>query len=130
LHYARKTAFTSFTENQIISHLKKKEAFMFARLTFIDILPEHQDELKKIFNEEIIPAVRAQKGNIGIWLLEPTDITNEYISLTEWISAADADLYDSSGTYQKLVDKVKPMYKSRPILKTYNIAETKLVTAS
>jgi len=103
---------------------------MFARLTFIDILPERQDDLRKIFNEEIIPAVRAQKGNIGIWLLEPTDITNEYISLTEWISAADADLYDSSGTYQKLVDKVKPMYKSRPILKTYNIAETKLVTAS
>ena len=103
---------------------------MFARLTFIDILPERQDDLRKIFNEEIIPAVRAQKGNIGIWLLEPTDITNEYISLTEWISAADADLYDSSGTYQKLADKVKPMYKSRPILKTYNIAETKLVTAS
>jgi len=103
---------------------------MFARLTFIDILPERQDDLRKIFNEEIIPAVRAQKGNIGIWLLEPTDITNEYISLTEWISAADADLYDSSGTYQKLVDKVKAMYKSRPILKTYNIAETKLVASS
>jgi len=103
---------------------------MFARLTFIDILPERQDDLRKIFNEEIIPAVRAQKGNIGIWLLEPTDITNEYISLTEWISAADADLYDSSGTYRKLVDKVKAMYKSRPILKTYNIAETKLVASS
>jgi heme-degrading monooxygenase HmoA len=100
---------------------------MFARLTFIDILPERQGDLKRIFNEEVIPVVKKQKGNIGIWLLEPTDIANEYISLTEWISAADADAYDSSGTYRNLVDKIKAMYKSKPILKTYNIAESKLV---
>ncbi len=102
---------------------------MYARLTYIDILPEHRDELKKIFNEEIIPVVKKQKGNIGIWLLEPTDTTNEYISLTEWMSAADADSYDSSGTYRSLVDKVKAMYKSKPVLKTYNIAESKLVVS-
>ena len=102
---------------------------MFARLTFIDILPERQDDLKKIFNEEIVPVVRKQKGNIGIWLLEPTNIANEYISLTEWTSASDADLYDSSGTYKNLVDKIKAMYKNKPVLKTYNITETKLVAA-
>ena len=102
---------------------------MFARLTFIEILPEHKDDLRRIFNEEVIPVVKKQKGNIGIWLLEPTDTSNEYISLTEWMSAADADAYDSSGTYRNLVDKIKAMYKSKPILKTYNIAESKLVTA-
>jgi len=102
---------------------------MFARLTFIDILPEHQEELRKIFNEEVIPVVRNQKGNIGIWLLEPTDMSTEYISLTEWRSAADAEAYDSSGTYRSLVDKIKAMYRSKPILKTYNIAESKLVTS-
>jgi heme-degrading monooxygenase HmoA len=102
---------------------------MFARLTFIDILPDHQDDLKRIFNEEVIPVVKKQKGNIGIWLLEPTDMDSEYISLTEWISAADADNYDSSGTYRSLVDKIKAMYRSKPILKTFNIAESKLVTS-
>ena len=102
---------------------------MFARLTFINVLPEHQDDLKRIFNEEVIPVVKKQKGNIGIWLLEPTDISHEYISLTEWISAADADSYDSSGTYSNLVDKIKALYRSKPVLKTYNIAENKLVAA-
>jgi len=102
---------------------------MFARLTYIDILPEHHDELKRIFNEEVLPVVRKQKGNIGIWLLEPTDmLSTEYISLTEWISAEDAQSYDSSGTYKSLVDKLKSMYKSKPVLKTYNVAESKLVT--
>ena len=102
---------------------------MFARLTYIDILPEHHDELKRIFNEEVLPVVRKQKGNIGIWLMEPTDmLSTEYISLTEWISAEDAQSYDSSGTYKSLVDKLKSMYKSKPVLKTYNVAESKLVT--
>jgi heme-degrading monooxygenase HmoA len=102
---------------------------MFARLTFIDIMPEHHEELRRIFNEEVIPVVRKQKGNIGIWLMEPTDmVSTEYISLTEWISAEDAESYDSSGTYRSLVDKLKSMYKSRPVLKTYNVAESKLVT--
>jgi heme-degrading monooxygenase HmoA len=102
---------------------------MFARLTYIDILPEHHDELRRIFNEEVLPVVRKQKGNIGIWLLEPSDLlSTEYISLTEWISAEDAESYDSSGTYRVLVDKLKSMYKSKPVLKTYNVAESKLVT--
>jgi quinol monooxygenase YgiN len=102
---------------------------MYARLTFIDILPGHKDELRRIFNDEVIPVVKKQKGNIGIWLLEPTDNSNEYISLTEWMSAADADAYDSSGTYRSLVDKIKAFYKSKPVLKTFNIAESKLVTS-
>lgn len=102
---------------------------MFARLTFIDILPEHQNDLRRIFNEEVIPVVKRQKGNIGIWLLEPTDMDGQYISLTEWISAADADNYDSSGTYSNLVDKIKALYRSKPILKTFNISESKLVTS-
>ena len=102
---------------------------MFARLTFLDIQPEHHDELRRIYNEEVVPVVRKQKGNIGIWLMEPTDLlSNEYISLTEWISAEDAESYDSSGTYRGLVDKLKSMYKSKPVLKTYNVAETRLVT--
>jgi heme-degrading monooxygenase HmoA len=102
---------------------------MYARLTYIDIFPEHRENLKRIFNEEIIPVVKKQKGNIGIWLLEPTDDSQEYISLTEWMSAAEAENYDSSGTYRTLVDKVKSMYKSKPVLKTYNVADSKLVVS-
>ena len=96
---------------------------MFARLTFIDILPEHAGKLKKIFAEEIIPVVKKQKGNIGIWLLEPTDAADRYISLTEWISVADADVYQSSGVYMDLVNKMKNSYKSTPVLKAYYVTE-------
>jgi quinol monooxygenase YgiN len=100
---------------------------MFARLTFISIQTDKLENLRKIFNEEVVPVVKSQKGNLGIWLLEPTNENDEFVSLTEWVSKADADAYEASGTYRMLVDKIKDMYTSKPVLKTYNIADTKIL---
>lgn len=99
---------------------------MFARLTFLSIQPGSIEELKKTYNEEVAPVVKSQKGNMGVWLLEPTNSTDDYISLTEWTSEAEANAYESSGTYKMLVDKLKDKYKNKPVLKTYNVAETKV----
>jgi heme-degrading monooxygenase HmoA len=103
---------------------------MFARLTFIKTSIENADALKKIYNEEIAPVVKSQKGNIGCRLLEPTNLDDDYISLTEWTSSNDADAYEASGTYWILVDKARDYFTSKPTLKTYTVAEGKLsVTA-
>jgi heme-degrading monooxygenase HmoA len=102
---------------------------MFARLTFISVKQESVADLKKTYNEEVIPVVRNQKGNIGIWLLEPTNTDDEFVSLTEWTSETEANAYESSGTYRTLVDKLKDKYKSKPVLKTYNVAESKVIVS-
>ncbi len=102
---------------------------MFARLTFLRIQRERAEDVKKIFNDEIVPVVKSQKGNVGIWLLEPTNENDDFISLTEWMSKADSDTYENSGTYRTLVDKIKDMYTSKPVLKTYNIAESKVMAS-
>ncbi len=54
------------------------------------------------------------------------DSTDDFISLTEWISEAEANAYESSGAYRELVDKLKDKYKNKPVLKTYNVTETKI----
>ena len=102
---------------------------MFVRLTFISIQPERIEDLRKIYQRDVVPVVKKQKGNLGVMLLEPTASNDELISVTQWESAADADLYESSGTYRTLVDKIKELYRSKPTLKTYNVLESK-VTAS
>jgi heme-degrading monooxygenase HmoA len=102
---------------------------MFARLTFIKTSVENSDDIKRIYKEEVVPVVRAQKGNIGCWLLEPTNSGDEYISLTEWVSSTEANAYEASGTYRMLVDKLKHLFTERPVLKTYNVAETKVSAA-
>jgi len=103
---------------------------MFARLTFIGVQSESIEEVKKIYNDEIAPVVRSQQGNVGAWLLEPTNEADDFISLTEWLSEADANVYESSGTYRMLVDKLKDKYKSKPVLKTYNVAEAKVAATA
>jgi len=100
---------------------------MIARLTFFNVQPGQAEELKKMYHEEIAPVIRKQKGNVGARLLEPADQREEHISLTEWSSKADADAYESSGMYKKLVDKVKSKFKGTPVLKTYSIAESKVM---
>ena len=95
---------------------------MFIRLTFFDFQLQHLDEVKKIFNEEVVPVVKSQKGNLGVWLLEPTNPMDQYISLTEWTSEADAQTYQNSGIYKQLVDLLKDKYRSNPVLRTFNVA--------
>lgn len=101
---------------------------MIARLTFFSAHPRDFEELKRIYNEQVVPVIRNQKGNLGAWLLEPTNEKDQFISLTEWISIADGDAYESSGTYRELVNKVKSKFIGEPQLKVFNIADSKIVT--
>jgi heme-degrading monooxygenase HmoA len=99
---------------------------MIARLTYFGIRANDVEDVKKIYNEECVPVIKKQKGNVGAWLLEPTNPDDDFISLTEWLSMADADAYETSGTYKSLVDKVRNKFRGNPVLKTYTAAEMKV----
>ncbi len=94
---------------------------MFVRLTFINFSPEEKDAVKRIFNEEIVPVLRKQKGLKNVRLLEPANSQDDYISMTEWESKADADAYENSGTYKELLEKVKDKLTKKAELKTYTV---------
>lgn len=64
---------------------------MVVRLTSFSISPENAQETKNIYVQEVVPEIKKQKGHSNVMLLEPTDGSNEYISLTAWESKADAD---------------------------------------
>ena len=92
---------------------------MIVRLTYFSFAPGTIDELKKFYNEVAIPTVRKQKGNLECRLLEPGNTKEEYISMTTWETKADADAYQSSGVYKKLVDQVRKHFTKEPVLKVY-----------
>jgi heme-degrading monooxygenase HmoA len=93
---------------------------MYVRLTYLNFLPGKAEEAKKIYNNEIVPVVKQQKGNMDCKMLEPVDKGEEYISMTVWESKEDADSYQSSGVYRELVNKVKALYAKEPVLKVYS----------
>lgn len=99
---------------------------MIVRLTFCKFIPEKVAEARKLYNEEIAPVVRKQKGNVGCHLLEPSSKTDDYISLTEWKTKTDADAYHSGGVYKKLVNKLDGYFVKQPELKTYSVEEAKV----
>jgi heme-degrading monooxygenase HmoA len=96
---------------------------MIVRLTFCKFQPDRIVEAKKIYNEEVIPTIKKQKGNTGVRLLEPTDKADDYISITEWKTKADADAYHTSGVYKSLVNKLQGFFTKQPELKAYSVEE-------
>lgn len=92
---------------------------MVVRLTMFKVSADNTGEAKKIYNSEIVPEVKKQKGNTNAMLLESADGSGEFISFTSWENKEDADAYHSSGKYKELVAKIQGLI-STPVLKTYN----------
>jgi heme-degrading monooxygenase HmoA len=93
---------------------------MYVRLTYLNFLPGKADEAKSIYDNELAPVVKQQKGNLDCKLLEPVDKVDDYISLTVWDSKEDADAYHASGVYKQLVDRVRSSFSKEPVLKVYS----------
>lgn len=102
---------------------------MYLRLTSFKIVPEKIKEAKLVFKNEVMPVVRQQKGNINILLLEPADLSDDYISMTQWETKADADNYQSSGIYQQLVRTLDGLLTKQPVLKVYTVEEALITTS-
>jgi heme-degrading monooxygenase HmoA len=65
------------------------------------------EEFKKLYREEIIPTLRTVKGCRFAYLTESMKEENDVISITVWDSKEDAENYERSGLFDRLVEKVK-----------------------
>jgi heme-degrading monooxygenase HmoA len=92
---------------------------VWVRLTFGKVKLDKADELRKIYYEELVPVVKKQKGCVDIFLLESVETEEDLISFTSWESKADGDAYESSGTYQEMLNRVKHTFAAPVTLKSY-----------
>lgn len=94
---------------------------MHARVTTVSVQPDKVAETVRIYNENILPAIKAASGNQGVFLLiDPA--SGKGVSLTLWNSQADGETYDSSGSYREQVGKVAQFFSAPPSLATYEVA--------
>jgi len=95
---------------------------MWVRLTSVKAHPDKLDELRKIYNEEIVPRVKAEvKGVKDVFLLECIEDKGEVISFAAFESKADGDAYEASGLYKEMVGKVSHTFAESPALKSYKV---------
>ena len=79
---------------------------LYVRIVSLIIQNGMEEEFKKIYSSEIIPALLATKGCLYAYLTQNIENKNGYISVTIWDSKKDADYYESSGRFDALVKKV------------------------
>lgn len=96
---------------------------MLVRMTFCKFTPDSINEVRRIYNQDIVPVVRMQPGNLGIRIMEPVDKADDFISISEWATQADVDVYESTGLYKTLVNKLADYLVKPVVLKTYHVEE-------
>ena len=78
------------------------------------------DEVRKIWDENVIPAIKNQKGFIGGFLLA-SEQRDEAISVALWESKDEAIAIQTSGLYQEQLKKFLPFIESVEDRKFYDV---------
>jgi heme-degrading monooxygenase HmoA len=101
-----KSEFTSLA--QIDGQLPSHEAQnMYLRILSLVIQPGRMKEFQQIYSQEILPVLQTTKGCRYAFLTESIEKKNEAVSVTIWDSQQDAEHYEQSGVFVKMVEKSK-----------------------
>ena len=81
---------------------------MFMRLVQVKVKSESLDIVAGLYAERIVPVLQKTPGCIYASLIRSTSNPDESISLTLWETANDADTYEQSGSFQRLMAEAQP----------------------
>ena len=95
---------------------------MWVRVGSFLVKPEQAANLRRTYNEQAVPKVRAYPGNLGCLLLEPTAEGDPFLVLTIWQDRAAAESYESSGAAAEVVSLVRAFFAGPPTLRSYESA--------
>jgi heme-degrading monooxygenase HmoA len=83
---------------------------MFMRLVQVKVKPESSENLAGLYAQRIVPVLQQTPGCIYASLIRSTSNPDESISLTLWETAHDADVYEQSGAFQRLIAEAQPYF--------------------
>ncbi len=90
--------------------LFKQHSKMYVRIVSHILQKNMVDNFRDIYIEEIVPVLRKTQGCRYAYLIESMHNTNEVISLTIWDGKQDAEMYEKSGLFSELVNKLRPTF--------------------
>ncbi|MFH1680756.1 MAG: antibiotic biosynthesis monooxygenase family protein, partial [Candidatus Eisenbacteria bacterium] len=85
-------------------------ARMYLRIVSVKIRPGKMERLRRVYAEEIAPALSEIPGCRFAYLTESTEKEDEAISVTIWDSKKDADEYEASGRFMQLLEKIEDTF--------------------
>ncbi len=88
----------------------QKTGGLFVRIVSPQIRPGMMGEFRRIYDQEVLPALRQVPGVRYAAVTENVHRPDEAISITIWDSKQDADSYEISGKFDALTEKVKSTF--------------------
>ena len=92
---------------------------MWVRMGSFLVKPGAAEVLRATYNQQAVPKVRAQPGNLGCLLLEPETPEEPHVVITIWRDRADAEAYEGSGAAAEVVSLVRAYFAGPPALRSF-----------
>ncbi len=92
---------------------------MWIRVGSFPAKPDQVVNLRRVYNEQAVPKVRAHPGNLGCLLLEPAAEGEPFLAITVWEDRLAAERYESSGAATEVVSLVREYFAGAPTLRSY-----------
>ena len=80
---------------------------LYIRILAISLQPGKEEEFARLYNAEILPVLQETNGCRYAFLTEGKEDRNEVLSITIWESKQAADLYEASGLFARLTERVQ-----------------------
>jgi quinol monooxygenase YgiN len=97
---------------------------MWVRVGSFLVKPGQAETPRRTYNEQAVPKVRGNPGNLGCLLLEPTGEGEPFLVMTVWTDRAAAETYEASGAAAEVVSLVRAFFAGPPTLRSYESAST------
>ena len=83
---------------------------MFIRLVQVRIDEQYIDSIDKIYDEKVLSELEKIPGCLYGGIIRSSPDKSEFISMTIWSTKDDAQKYEVSGQYQKILEGVSPYF--------------------
>jgi len=81
---------------------------MFIRFVHAHVNPDKLQKFRQTYSDVILRTLKSTAGCVSATLIQSTTSQDEYVSMTIWESQADAERYESSGVFRKLLESIEP----------------------
>jgi heme-degrading monooxygenase HmoA len=93
---------------------------MYARVASVKVRVERLAEAIRVYEENVVPALRAQPGFEGLELLVNRE-TGHGISITRWATQEAQIASETSGFYREQVAKFRGLFDASPVREVYEV---------
>jgi len=94
---------------------------MFARVATFQWKTDKLDEASKLYQDSVIPVVKAQKGSRSIYLLVDRN-TGNVATVSFWDSKEDMMVTEESGLTKEWISKFNEYYIKPPSVERYEVS--------